>query len=118
MTTATLPVDPASAQMLWATIGSIVTGPVAGVWTITAPDSVSQETLDGFAAQAHAEIIAHNNALALMDKGRAALVINADFLALGAPTNAQVLAQTKALTRQVNALIRLQTFTIADTSGT
>lgn len=38
----------------------------------------------------------------------AALVGNKTFLAVSAPTNAQVVAQLRALTRQANALIRLQ----------
>ena len=45
-------------------------------------------------------------------------IANATFLALAAPTNAQVLAQTKALTRQVNALIKLRVQDLADLSGT
>ena len=47
------------------------------------------------------------NALALNAKANAALAANATFLALGAPTNPQVLAQVQLLTREVNALIRL-----------
>lgn len=38
---------------------------------------------------------------------KTALSNNATFLALASPTNAQVLAQTKALTRQMNNVIRL-----------
>lgn len=48
-------------------------------------------------------------------QAREALAANRTFLALGAPTNAQTLAEVKALTRQVNALIRLQ---LADLTGT
>lgn len=43
----------------------------------------------------------------LAAKTRTALTTNATFLALSAPTNADVLAQVKALTRENNALIRL-----------
>jgi aspartate-semialdehyde dehydrogenase len=40
-------------------------------------------------------------------RGRQALEANATFLALPNPTNAQNAAQVKALTRQVNGVIRL-----------
>ena len=43
----------------------------------------------------------------LHERAAAALTNNADFLALASPTNAQAVAQIKALTRQVNGLIRL-----------
>lgn len=47
------------------------------------------------------------NALALTDKAAQALDVNATFLAIASPSNAQTLAQVRSLTRQVNALIRL-----------
>ncbi len=47
------------------------------------------------------------NAATLQAKAPAALVANAAFLAIASPTQAQAIAQTKALTRQVDALIRL-----------
>lgn len=43
----------------------------------------------------------------LLTKAANALTANATFQAIGSPTNAQVLAQVRLLTRQVNALIRL-----------
>lgn len=45
--------------------------------------------------------------LDLHAKARAAMAVNAAFLALPTPSAAQVAAQVKALTRQNNALIRL-----------
>jgi hypothetical protein len=46
---------------------------------------------------------------------RTAYANNEDFLALSPPTQAQVVAQVNALTRQVNALIRLQVPDLLDT---
>lgn len=47
------------------------------------------------------------NAETLRERAATALTNNADFLALASPTQAQAVAQIKALTRQVNGLIRL-----------
>lgn len=41
-------------------------------------------------------------------KARSALASNVTYLGLGSPTNAQVAAQVRALTRQINGLIRLR----------
>ena len=46
---------------------------------------------------------------ALTKQARNALAVNAAFLALASPTTVQAVAQVRALTRQVNALIRLAT---------
>lgn len=43
----------------------------------------------------------------LRDRARTALDANRAFLALASPTNAQTLAQVRALTRQAQGLIRL-----------
>lgn len=61
--------------------------------------------LDATAAAAQAVIAA--NADTLRGRAQAALAANVTFLAIGSPTTAQVTAQAKALTRQVDALIRL-----------
>jgi len=47
------------------------------------------------------------NRTAIEDKATRALATNAKFLALTTPTNAQTLAQVKALTRENTAIIRL-----------
>lgn len=56
--------------------------------------------------------VAHQRTI--LDAARTALTANRAFVA-STPTAAQVSAQVKALTRQVNALIRLQ---LHDLSGT
>lgn len=54
----------------------------------------------------------------LLSKAAAALAANSSFLDIASPTNAQAVTQIKALTRQVNALIRLQLNDLNDISGT
>ncbi len=58
------------------------------------------------------------NADELLGKAGQALDINAAFLALAAPTNAQNAAQIKALTREVSAVLRLLLGRLDDTAGT
>jgi hypothetical protein len=60
--------------------------------------------------------VAGQNAQTLTDRAAAALAGNATFLAIASPSNAQVVAQVRALTRQVNALIRLEIRALADVS--
>lgn len=72
-------------------------------------------------AQADAEATqqtANTNRDSLHSKAQAALTNNATYLAITAPTNAQVVAQVRALTRQVNALIRLEINQLDDVSNT
>lgn len=57
---------------------------------------------------------ARENEAAIRARAAAALVANREFLDLVAPTGAQVVAQVRALTRQANALIRLE---LRDLSG-
>lgn len=64
------------------------------------------------------DITAEVNADTLRSRSTAALVTNATYLAIASPTVAQNTAQVKALTKQIDALIRLDLSllsTIADT---
>ncbi|MBK7565020.1 MAG: hypothetical protein IPI21_12460 [Propionivibrio sp.] len=54
----------------------------------------------------------------LIARAKTALTANAAFLARTTPTTAQAVAQVKALTRQVNALIRLVGRDLLSTDGT
>jgi hypothetical protein len=58
------------------------------------------------------------NMLAILEAAESALAANATFLAIGAPTNAQVLAQVQTLTKECNGIIRLLTARLESTSGT
>lgn len=69
------------------------------------------------AAQAQ-EAARATNGEAIRVKAQQALAGNQTFLALASPTNAQTLAQVKSLTRQMNALIRLQLQQLDDISDT
>lgn len=67
---------------------------------VDAHPPTAQAALDQAAAE-------QSNETSIRDKATQALQVNRDFLALTSPSNAQVVAQVKALTRQNNALIRL-----------
>lgn len=59
-----------------------------------------------------------NNRQTLITKGLAAITANAAFLAIGAPTPAQVGAQVALLTRETNAIIRMLVEQLDDVSDT
>ncbi len=64
------------------------------------------------------DITERTNREDLRSKAQQALAVNATFLALGAPTNPQVIAQVQRLTRENTAIIRLLLGLLDDTSGT
>lgn len=68
-----------------------------------------------YATDAERVTYTNPNEQTLRTQARAALDANRTYLALATPTVAQTTAQVKALTRQVQALIR---FTLDDLSGT
>lgn len=88
---------------------TIVNGTPTVAWTQRA------KTAAELAAAAQA-----TNASSLEAKARAAITGNDAFLALATPTNAQTVAQVKALTRECSALIRLllRGDLLDDTAGT
>lgn len=70
------------------------------------------------ATAAQAAATASANESTIGSKVDAALAVNDAFLALASPTNAQTLAQVKALTRECSGLIRLLRHKLDSTSGT
>lgn len=63
-------------------------------------------------------VLAGANSSDLISKAKTAVAGNNTYLALASPTNAQVAAQVKALTRQSNALIKLEVGDLLTTDGT
>lgn len=119
MSTSTTTVDITPVLGVYAGPSARITGPVGGVWTITADGAlVDQAGLDFAVAEAAKDVAAEANRAALLAKAVAAQAGNATFLGIGAPTTAQTLAQVRALTRQVNALLKLAADDLANTSGT
>lgn len=58
------------------------------------------------------------NYLALYAKGQQAITNNETFLAIPSPTQAQAVTQVQALTRQIDAVIRVLLGVLTDTTGT
>lgn len=58
------------------------------------------------------------NRSTLLSKAQAAIQSNETYLAIASPTSAQAEVQVAALTRQVNALLRLVANELSSTSGT
>lgn len=87
--------------------------PTAKTLTVTGATDAQLQTAITSAAAAFVDYAA--NRATLLTQARNALANNATYLGIGAPTNAQVVAQVQALTRQVNGLIR---FAVNDLTAT
>lgn len=97
------------------TARTVTTYDAAGLQTSTRPYTSAENA----AADARADEATRSvNEATIQSRAKAALTANGAFLALTSPTNAQVLAQTKILTRECSALIRLALRLLDTTAGT
>lgn len=73
------------------------------------PEELAQRQADqqAWAAFKVAQDITEGNRTTLQQRAQNALATNADYLALPSPTNAQAVAQVRALTQECSAVIRL-----------
>lgn len=72
-----------------------------------APPATIGQVWNGSAFVAPAANSEQANAAMLRDQATQAFIDNRAFLAIASPSNAQTLAQVKALTRQMNGVLRL-----------
>lgn len=89
--------------------------PTTGALTLTRAYTAA-ETSDAQARAADAT--ARTNLATLQNKAQTALNNNATYLGIASPTNAQAVAQIGALTRQMDAVIRILTNLLSDTTNT
>lgn len=83
--------------------------------TVIARRSLTPEETAVLAVEA-SEATRTDNQATIMRQAQGALTANATYLAAGQPTNAQVVAQVRALTQQNNRIIRLLLSQIGDRS--
>lgn len=76
------------------------------------------KVVDGVEVERIAPTLERTNERTILTKMDQALTANATFLAIATPTNAQIAAQVKLLTREVNAIIKLTRNQLDDTTGT
>lgn len=95
------------------------TGAVVSSRALTAAEASKYAALEAAAAAAAATAqTAAANTATIRTRAENALAANTAFLALGAPTNAQVLAQTQVLTKECTGIIRLLLGLLDTTAGT
>jgi hypothetical protein len=86
------------------------------------PCTAQEIALVALYLQQEADLVAQRvpagNRIDLLAKATQAIDLNLDFLNLTTPSNAQVLAQVRLLTRETTALIRLLTEALDSTDGT
>lgn len=89
------------------TIGAFTTYRLSRIttWKAWQVDYDAQQAAIAAAADKAAKEAAEPDLKMLIDQAQGAIDANKTFLALQSPTNAQVLAQVKALTQQMNKLI-------------
>jgi hypothetical protein len=99
---------------------AIFPGTTRGTYTDYRTDPVIprpyNDAEQGFADRRAAFATETTNQVTLTDRAWNAIQANRDYLALAPPTTAQVIAQVAALTRQNNALIRLVTHRLEETT--
>ena len=118
MSTATTTVDITDSLAIYCGPEATITGPdVNGIYTISC-DSVAQADLEFFVSEAAKDADMEANRQTLLTKARTALTNNGKFLDIASPTQAQAVAQVKALTRQMNAIIKIVASDLPDTAGT
>ena len=77
-----------------------------------------QSVISAYVLDPNWQVLQPNDASLLTARMRQAFSANATFLAIASPTTAQVATQAKALTRQVNALLRIQLGDLSTVSDT
>lgn len=102
----TQPTDAPTGYTAWDTAGSVTTQRA-----LTTQENDALTAVD-------TSVTSAANTNTLQQRAQAALAVNATFLAIGTPTNAQTVNQVQTLTKECSALIRLLLGLLDSTSGT